>query len=92
MNKWWPKILLVVSVVGIGSAFLVWSILHTEPVAPGLDRGVREIVKRNPTLQPQLDRATADGVLTMSEANEIIEAAEKLKHQPQPAGSSAAGR
>ncbi len=77
--KWWPKILLAVCVITLGSAGLVWYVFHNEAVAPGLEQGVRQIVKRNPTLQPLLERAAADGVLTTSEANAIIDAAEKLE-------------
>ncbi len=78
-KNWWPKICLEVCVVGVGSAGFVWYALFNVAVASGLERGVRQIVNQNPTLQPMLDRATADGVLTMSEANAVIDAAEKLK-------------
>lgn len=78
MTKWWPKIVLTVCVVGIGSAILVWLEVYALPVIPGVESGVRRIVNENPALQPLLDRAASDGVLTMSEADAIIAAAEKL--------------
>ena len=61
---------------------LVWYRVSYRSVDPGVEQGLRTVVQRNPALQPVLDRAMSDGLLTMAEANAIINEAEKLKITP----------
>lgn len=79
---WYVKTILSVCVVAVLSSIVVWYGVYRRAVDLGLERGIRKIVKLNPTLQHMLDRADEDGVLTMSEANAIIDAAETLKNPP----------
>ena len=43
-------------------------------------RVVNEIVEKHPELRPMYDKAMEDGVLTLKEAAEIVEAEVKLKN------------
>ncbi|MDB5339706.1 MAG: hypothetical protein JWN70_5325 [Planctomycetaceae bacterium] len=79
MNQWISKIAIAFVAVVAGSIILMWYRVSYLAVDPGLEQGIQTVVKRNPTLQPMLDRAMSDGRLTMAEANAIINAAEKLK-------------
>ena len=79
MNQWISKIAIAFVAVVVGSLILVWYRVSYRAVEPGLEQGIQTVVKRNPVLQPLLDRAMSDGRLTMTEANAIISAAEKSK-------------
>jgi hypothetical protein len=79
MKNWTVRIVGALSVVTALSAFLVWRAIYHQPVDRSVERGVRKIVQAKPSLQPMLDVAMEDGVLTMSEASAIIEAAKKEK-------------
>ncbi len=83
VNQWIGKIAIALVAVVAGVMLLVSYRVAYRSVDPGLEQGIRTIVQRNPALQPVLDRAMTDGVLTMAEANAIINAAGKLKQSPQ---------
>lgn len=83
MKQWLSKLAISLVAVVAGTMFFVWYRVTYRAIDPGLEEGIRTVVQRNPALQPLLDRAMADGILTMAEANMIIDAAEKSKSTPQ---------
>lgn len=81
MKSWLPKILGVAAALILASSVCVWYLTRFQPIDPRLEEGVRQIVRAHPSLQPMLDDAAVDGILTFSEANAIINAAEVLKQR-----------
>ncbi len=69
--------MLVCVVVGI--AMWVWYDIHTKPANPRISDGVRRIIKEEPSLKPMYDEAMSDGLLTLGEANAILNEANELK-------------
>lgn len=72
-NRWatWGSIALSVVIVG----GLVWRAVAragNKPASEGLHQKVKKLVARHPHLQPLYDQATADGVLTLREAEQIV--------------------
>lgn len=83
MKAWLSKVLLVIITITAASSLCIWYATRFQPVDAGLEQSIRRIVKANPSLQPMLDDATADRILTPLEANAIILAAEHLKRKSQ---------
>ena len=72
----WRKTVLGCLTVLFASSVLVWYQFHNRPVPRDLALGIRETVQRYPRLQPLFDQAMSDGVLTMAEADRILNEAE----------------
>ncbi len=71
----------VLVVLAVGSLTLIAYAVNDLPVNSDLESEVRRLVHHDRDLEPLLARATADGRLTMAEANAIISAAEKKRKQ-----------
>lgn len=74
-------IVAVLVVLAVGSLSLIAFAVNDLPVNSDLDSEVRRLVQHDRELQPLLNQATADGRLTMAEANAIISAAEKKRQK-----------
>lgn len=73
------KIAITLTVIMSGALGLAWYKMNYRPVDPGLEKDIRAMVTLYPDLQPLLDQATADHVLSLKEAARIIDAYEKQK-------------
>jgi hypothetical protein len=74
MKQVWAALALVAIVVFI-TAWPVYQWFKVKPVGAAVFDRTKRAVERNPQLQPDWDRALADGVLTWPEAKAILEKA-----------------
>ena len=79
MSSTMKKNLLIAAIVVIVGG--VWALfeLRTKPANDKIQSGVRKIVDQEPRVKPLYDQAMTDGVLTILEANEIVDKANELK-------------
>jgi hypothetical protein len=78
------QIILTVAVVVLGSLGWAWYELRNKPANERIQDGVRQIISKEPRVKPLYDQVMKDGVLTVLEANEIVDKANELKGVPYP--------
>jgi hypothetical protein len=72
----------ILALVAIGSfaSWPLWKKLYIRPVSARMFDRTKAAVEKNPQLQPAWDAAMEDGVLTFTEARDILEkAGEKVE-------------
>ena len=72
----WRNAALAGLIVLIASGTLVWYQYHNRSVSEEISSGIQQAVRRNPRLGSLYDEALSDGVLSMSEANQILDEAD----------------
>jgi hypothetical protein len=74
MKRIWA-VLALVAMVCFVAAWPIYKKYSLKSVSPSLMERTKQAVEKNPQLQPDWDRAMADGVLTWPEAKAILEKA-----------------
>ena len=74
MKRIWA-VLALVAMVCFLAAWPLYKKYSLKSVSPALMERTKQAVEKNPQLQPDWDRAMADGVLTWPEAKAILEKA-----------------
>jgi hypothetical protein len=83
MSRRSKQIVAVLALVATACLIVAWPMYkkyRITPVSPSLMERTKKDVEKNPTLQPDWDKAMEDGVLTWPEAKSILEkAGEKVE-------------
>jgi hypothetical protein len=78
MTRRTKQIWAILALLAMTVFILAWPIykkFSLKPVSASLMERTKKVVEKNPHLQPDWDRAMADGVLTWPEAKAILEKA-----------------
>jgi hypothetical protein len=78
MNRRTKQIWAILALLAVMAFILSWPLYKKYTVraaSASLQERTKQVVEKNPRLQPDWDKAMEDGVLTWSEANAILEKA-----------------